>query len=313
MAQTATVNLPAASKNKTGNARWYVSTVSAINGSFTVLGASGFIGAALVAWLESHEHTVHAITRASLPSLLAGRRPAGHVIDCVGLTADFRARPLDTAEAHVGLVARCLAQLQFDSFLLLSSTRVYARASIANEDAALTALPTDPSDLYNVTKLAGEALCLADPRPSIRVARLSNVYGFGMSEETFLGQVLSEGQRTGKVVFGQAPASTKDYVSLAVVVRLLPEIATTGKHRLYNVAAGKNTSHARIANRLRDLTGWHTSFVADAPIVAHLPIDTSRLDAEFGPASGNLVADLPTLLSLQQERQCLPSTKLIAA
>ena len=128
-----------------------------------VLGAGGFIGAALVAWLESQDQVVHAVTRASLPALLAGRRPAGHVIDCVGLTGDFRVRPLDTAEAHVGVVARCLADLQFDSFLLLSSTRVYARANATHEDAALPTVPADPSDLYNVTKLAGEALCLADP------------------------------------------------------------------------------------------------------------------------------------------------------
>ena len=77
---------------------------------------------------------MHAITRAALPALLTGRRPAGHVIDCIGLTGDFRTRLLDTAEAHVSLVARCLAELCFDSFLLLSSTRVYTRASATHED-----------------------------------------------------------------------------------------------------------------------------------------------------------------------------------
>ena len=128
------------------------------NQSFTILGAGGFIGAALVTWLESQGRTVHAITRGSLQALLAARRPAGHVIDCIGLTGDFRVRPLDTAEAHVGLVARCLANLQFSSFLLLSSTRVYARADTAQEDVAISLLSADPSDVFNLTKLAGEAL-----------------------------------------------------------------------------------------------------------------------------------------------------------
>ncbi|HEY1385849.1 MAG TPA: NAD-dependent epimerase/dehydratase family protein, partial [Dongiaceae bacterium] len=144
--------------------------------SFTIIGAGGFIGAALVAALESQDQVVHAVTRASLPGLLAARRPAGHVIDCAGLTGDACARPLETAEAHVGLVARCLAELQFDSFLLLSSTRVYARAGSTREDALLSTLPGDPAELFMVTKLAGEALCLADPRPTARVVRLSNVY-----------------------------------------------------------------------------------------------------------------------------------------
>jgi len=280
---------------------------------FTILGAGGFIGAALADWLDSQGQTVHAVTRAALPALLAAHRPAGHVIDCVGLTGDFRVRPLDTAEAHVGLVARCLGDLRFESFLLLSSTRVYARASTTHEDAALPTLPADPSDLYNVTKLAGEALCLADPRPSVRVARLSNVYGIGMPAETFLGQVLREGQATANVTFRQGPASAKDYVNLVAVVTTLPAIAARGTHRVYNIAAGGNTSHAAIAYRLREITGWRTRFAADAPTVRQPPIDTTRIDAEFTPASSSLIADLPTMLAVAQEPQCSPSTKHLAA
>lgn len=288
-------------------------TVTADRSTFTILGAGGFIGATLVAWLESQDQVVHAVTRGSLPALLAGRRPAGHVIDCIGLTADFRERPLDTAEAHVGLVGRCLAQLRFDSFLLLSSTRVYAHASATHEDAALPIIPADPSDLYNVTKLAGEALCLADPRPTSRVVRLSNVYGIGMPPETFLGQVLREGRETGGVVFRQSPASAKDYVSVAAAVRMLPAIATAGRQRTYNVASGGNTSHAAIGYYLRDIAGWHTGFAPDAPTVRHPAIDTARLDAEFGPTGSNLIADLPALLGLGQDDRCSPSTRRMAA
>jgi nucleoside-diphosphate-sugar epimerase len=287
--------------------------VSIENQSFTILGAGGFIGAALVAWLESQGHTVHAITRGSLQALLAARRPAGHVIDCIGLTGDFRVRPLDTAEAHVGVVARCLANLQFASFLLLSSTRVYARADTAQEDVAISLLSADPSDLYNLTKLAGEALCLACPRPEIRVARLSNIYGPGMSGETFLGQVLREGEGTGGVVFHQSAASAKDYVNIAALVRLLPDIAVTGRSRLYNVASGRNTSHGTIAARLQQIAGWRICFAADAPTVLHPPIDTTRVTAEFGQVTCDLPADLPNLLSLTREIPCSPSTRPMAA
>jgi nucleoside-diphosphate-sugar epimerase len=287
--------------------------VSTENQSFTILGAAGFIGAALVAWLENRGCTVHAVTRASLPALFATRQPAGHVIDCIGLTGDFRVRPLDTAEAHVGLVARCLSKLRFESFLLLSSTRVYARAAITYEDAALPTLPSDPSDLYNVTKLAGEALCLADPRMACRVARLSNVYGRGMPTETFLGQVLHEGARRGGVMFHQSANSAKDYVSMDAVVRLLPEIAAHGRQRLYNVAAGTNTSHGEIADCLRCFAGWHTGFAPNAPTVRNAPIETTRITTEFGTISSSLIADLPSLLPLEQEDQCSPSTSHLAA
>ncbi|HET6195577.1 MAG TPA: NAD-dependent epimerase/dehydratase family protein [Acetobacteraceae bacterium] len=275
--------------------------VSAGHATFTVLGAGGFIGSTLAALLRSQDQAVHAVTRASLPGLLADRRPTGHVIDCIGLTGDFRTRPLDAAEAHVGLVARCLADLRFDSFLLLSSTRVYARAHTTHEDAVLAVVPADPSDLYNLTKLAGEALCLADTRAT-RVARLSNAYGGGMPAQTFLGQVLQEGHATGRVTFRQGANSAKDYVSLGAAIRLLPQIATRGRERIYNVAAGANTGHAAIARRLHDAAGWQCGFAPDAPTLVHPPIDTSRLRAEFGPADSDLLADLPALLTAAEDR-----------
>jgi nucleoside-diphosphate-sugar epimerase len=263
--------------------------------TFTILGAGGFIGRALVAWLASQEHVVHPVTRGSLPALLAARRPAGHVIDCVGLTGDACRHPLETIEAHIALVGRCLARMSCDSFLFLSSTRVYAHAETTDEGAVLPQNPADPSDLYSVTKLAGEAVCLADPRPTIRVARLSNVYGVGMPEQTFLGKLLREGQATGSIILRQAPDTEMDYVDIRTVARLLPAIATTGRRRVYNLASGINTAHADIAGALSDLVGWRATFAPDAPTVRYRPIDTSRLRGEFGSGTSDLLADLPLL------------------
>jgi len=271
--------------------------MSASTATFTILGADGFIGGALVAWLESEERVVHAITRAALPALLASRRPAGHVIDCIGLGGDVQERPLELAEAHVGLVARCLAQLRFESFLLLSSTRVYGQDGAAHEDAVLSATPADPSGLYEVTKLAGEALCLADPCRTTRVARLPDVYGIRMPAWTFLGRLLREGRANGSVVFRESAVSSRDYVSVAAVVRLLTLIATAGRSRIYNVASGHNTSHAEIAECLYTIAGWHTEFAPSAPVVRQPPIDTTRLETEFGSATSNLLGDLPGLLA----------------
>jgi len=274
---------------------------------FTILGASGYIGTALAGALECAGHRVHKVTRATLPALLETRRNAGHVIDCIGLTGDFRTRPHDTAEAHVGVTARCLAGLHFASFLFLSSTRVYARVTTTAEATSLTCAPADPSDLYNLTKLAGEAVCLADPRQTVRVVRLSNAYGGVMPNDTFLGQLLREGRGTGTVRFRQSAKSTKDYVSLAQVTRLLPAIASGGRHRLYNLAAGVNTSHAAIAVALRRHFGWHVDFVPGAPAVRFPSIDTTRLAVEFSAALSNLSADLATLVADGQEVQCSPS------
>jgi len=279
---------------------------------FTVLGAGGTIGRAVADYLRCRAQFVQTVDRAALPAFLAARRPAGHVIDCIGLTGDFRSRPLDTAEAHVGVTARCLAEVDFTSFLILSSTRVYTNAPATHEDSALVCRPTDPSDLYNLTKLAGEALCLTDPRPTVRVVRLSNVYAADPGADTFLGQVLHEGRTTGRVVFGQAPGSEKDYVSLDDVVRLLPDIAVSGRSRLYNLASGRNITHGQIAATLHARCGWNTRFMADAAELRFPPIEITRLNAEFGTPLRNLLQDLATL-SAGQEVPCSRSTRQAVA
>jgi nucleoside-diphosphate-sugar epimerase len=280
--------------------------------AFTVLGATGYVGAALVAALERGGHLVHPVTRGTLPALLETRRNAGHVIDCIGITGDFRNRPHDTAEAHVGVTARCLARLEFDSFLFLSSTRVYARAASTHEGSPLACLPADPSDLYNLTKLAGEALCLADPRPTVRVVRVSNIHGGSLPTDTFLGALLQEGRTTGSVVFRQSPRSCKDYVSLADVTHLLPLIAVYGRHRLYNLASGVNTSHAAIALLLRRHAGWRVSFAPNAPAVRFPPIDIGRLATEFGRPLSNSSEQIARLVGDGQEIQCSPSMSPVA-
>ena len=271
----------------------------------TVLGAGGFIGRALVARLRAAGRTVNAITRADLPGFFAARPPAGDVFYCIGLTADFRTRPLDTAEAHVGLVARALAELDLRSFLFLSSTRVYGRAEIGRENLPLTVQPTAPGDLYNITKLAGEALCLTDPRPTVRVARLSNVYGAGMGAKNFLGQVLAEGLARGAVTLNQSLRSAKDYIAITEVVPALLAIAERGAARLYNVASGVNTTHDAIVGRLRAALGWDATVHETAAATRFPRIDVARLSLEFGAPRNAILEDLPSLAaSLRQEVAC---------
>lgn len=278
---------------------------------FTILGAGGRIGQALVAHLSTVA-SVQAIDRAALPDFLSSTQDAGHVISCIGLTGDFRTRPLDTAEAHVGLTARILARGGFRSFLYLSSTRVYANARTTREDAALTVMPADASDLYNLTKLAGEALCLSDPRPTVRVARLSNVTHVQPDADTFLGQLIREGQEAERIVLRQDGRSAKDYIACTDVVALLPRIARGGRQRLYNLAAGRNVTHAAIAALLRAHRGWTVDFAPDAPLVHFPSIDVSRLMGEFAPALSDPLLPL-RMMPPGQEALCSQSMRRAAA
>ena len=260
---------------------------------FTIIGARGFIGGHLSAYLAARDHDVVAPERGASPSL-----DAGHVVYCAGMTADFRTKPFETVAAHVSHLADVLSRVHPESFLYLSSTRVYGASG--REDATLAVHPANPSDLYNATKIAGEALCLSQPAATVRVARLSNVYGLGMGADNFLAAVVGEAV-TGRLKLSTAFESEKDYIDVNDVVRAIERIALRGRHRLYNVASGRNITHRALAERLTRLTRCTLAIAPDAPCVRYPIIDTRRLAAEFDIAEpwapAELLARLPRLIS----------------
>lgn len=257
--------------------------------SFTVLGASGYIGSRLVAHLASQGHPVWAPARGDAGVF---SQPLGHVLYCAGLTADFRTRPFDTVDAHVGLLADVLRRSQFESLLYLSSTRVYMGAASTDEDAPLQVLPGDPSYLYNLTKLTGESLCHASGRAQVRVARLSNVVGPGMdaSSGNLVADLLHQACQ-GHVALHSDPRSSKDYVHLADVLDWLPAIALAGRAAVYNVASGLQATHAQWLEWLHERTGCTVQWPQDAPLQQFPPIAAQRLQAEFGVRPRPVFAD----------------------
>lgn len=265
----------------------------------TVLGATGFVGRHLIRHLAASGIACEAPRRDDVGVSGAGLfgRDLGHVIYCIGVTADFRRRPFETVDAHVTLLAELLRRGRFASLLYLSSTRVYQGAAATAEETRLSVSPSDPSDLYNLTKLTGEALCLWHPDPGVRVARLSNVYGVDPESDNFLPSVLRDAIVRGRVLLGTGRASEKDYVAVEDVAAALTGIAFGGRHRLYNVASGENVSHGAILDRIAAETGCAVEVAPGAPDVRFPPIDTGRLRAEFGWRPGLLPDALPALVA----------------
>jgi nucleoside-diphosphate-sugar epimerase len=259
----------------------------------TVLGASGFVGRHFVARARAAGHTVATPPRGDL-SLFDD--DAGHVIYCVGMTADFRRRPYDTVDAHIGLLTELLRRGRFASLLYLSSTRVYQRSTDTKETATLSARPEDPSDLYNLSKMMGESLCLSRPEATVRAARLSNVYGVDPGSENFLPSILRDALERGHVTLGLGRGSEKDYVAVEDVADALLRIALEGRERLYNVASGENVSNGALLDALAALTGARVDVTADAPEIRFPPIDVSRLAGEFDWRPRRLPDELPRLL-----------------
>lgn len=257
-----------------------------------VLGSRGFIGSHLVRRLRATG--VEPLTPGKGESL-AGRR-LGLVYHCAGLTADFRTRPYDTVDAHVGLVESVLRSTEFDGLVYLSSTRVYLGAADTTESADLTVNPRRPDDLYNLSKLTGEALCLASGHPDVRVARLSNVLGPGMPEANFVASVMLDAVERGVVRLRSALDSAKDYLDVDDAVDMLLAIGTRGGSGIYNVASGVNTTHRELLDVVRRETGCVVDVAPDAPPQVFPPVRIDRIRAEFAFTPRPLHAVLPPLL-----------------
>ncbi|QEI07243.1 NAD(P)-dependent oxidoreductase [Pigmentiphaga aceris] len=259
----------------------------------TVLGARGFVGSHLVAHLTAQGYDCHAPARGAE----LGREPMGHVIYAIGLTADFRSRPLDTVEAHVCVLRQLIASGNFDSLTYLSSTRVYTGASDTSETAVLRVNPNDPSDLYNISKLMGESLCLHAGLPNIRIARLSNIVGLRPDPDIFIDQLLEEGRRSGKVVLRTALTSKKDYLYIDDAVSLLTRIALSAEHGIFNVASGEAVENGDIARFLERDMGFAVSVLPDAPEWYFAPVDVSKVRTHFGFAPVAFSEYFPRYLS----------------
>ena len=265
---------------------------------FTVLGASGFVGSHLVAELRRRDVEVAAPRRDDWHDAL--RSHPGHVLYCAGLTADFRAHGADAVRAHVCRLLEVIERDSFESLVYLSSTRVYRGSESGSENSTFRVDPSSPDDLYNLSKLTGEALCLSRGDGRIRVARLSNAYGSDWMSTNFLMSVVRAAADTGAVEMETAAESRKDYIAIEEAVRLLLAIAERGRQALYNVASGESTTNGEIAAVLERL-GVRVTVRPDAPVVVFPPVDVSRTSAEFQPARRALVDDLPQLIATYRE------------
>lgn len=246
---------------------------------FTILGASGFLGSALVLHLQKLGRQVRAVRR---EEGLALGQPLGHVIYAIGVTADFRGRPFDTMDAHVSQITRLLREGEFSSLTYLSSTRVYEGNDNTCEDSAISVRPASPSALYNISKIAGESICLNSGRANVRVARLSNVVGIGPGQDTFVDQLLREGLAHGGLTLRSHPASAKDYIALDDALGLLVAVTERGKAAIYNIASGEQTSHREVLDIIAAETGWSVAVDETAARTDFPPIDIGRIRREFG-------------------------------
>jgi nucleoside-diphosphate-sugar epimerase len=244
----------------------------------TVLGASGFIGSNLTNYLKKQGYSYIAPLRDDI-SIYS--KPLGHIVYAIGLTADFRTRPLDTVEAHVCILRKLLAEVEFESLTYLSTARFYRYAQSTSEQVSFSMNPTRFDSIYDLSKLLGESMCLHSGRKNIKIARLSNVIGLRNDCDIFIDQVLNDIVNKGSILFKDSINSSKDYISVEDISPILTHLSLSPETGCFNIASGENTSNLKILNFLKskfsfEFLGSGCEEPTDVP-----PIDISRAQRIF--------------------------------
>ncbi len=243
----------------------------------TVLGARGFVGARLAEALEADGAEVFRPLKDD-PALF--ERDLGVVYYCAGLTADYAVRPFDTVEAHATLVASLAKSARFSRLIYTSSTRLYdtSSAALMDEDAPLTFDPSQPRQIYDLSKALGENITLTQMDGRGSVARLSNVFDWRDGSPGFLSEWLVAARSRRELELQSSPHIARDYIHLDEVVAALRAMADKPGLGVVNVASGELVTNGAIA-RVFEEAGYGVTFTGTADPPPPPRADISRLKA----------------------------------
>ncbi len=262
----------------------------------TVVGARGFVGSAVAARARAQGADVVECRHDDLPP----SGSLGTAIYCSGIAWGAERRPLEAYDLHVAAVSNLVRTGRCDRVVYLSSTRVYDGAAGTSEETAIALRSDRPGDVYPLSKAAGESAVLS-ASPENRVVRASNIFGPSVRSELFLSDILRQAARTGRIALRSSLDSSKDYVGVDDVAELLLQIGRRSRHRIYNVAAGSNTTHRSLLDAIAAALPVTVDVPEGAPTVVVPEIDVARVSAEFAFAPRAVVEDVPRLVAAFRE------------
>lgn len=260
---------------------------------FTVFGARGYIGNHLAKHLELHGHEVTKPVQDEIPE-----KDLGHIIYCIGLTADYSSRPFDTVTAHVSFFAELLRKARFNSCTYLSSTRLYDSLGNTNvsEDAVLQLAPNNSRHLYDLSKALGESIGLHCGRKGVHIARLACVYGGDITTPGFIHDLVKTAKK-GQFIIDSYSNLYRDYIHIDDVCQGLTHIALTGRSDIYNMASGQNILNSQIFDKLEQLLGQHFKHNGQAKSIPKTPsINIDRIRKELGLQPRALLNELSHMI-----------------
>ena len=252
---------------------------------FTILGSKGFIGSNIEKFLKELGHECY--TPEIRNHDLSGES-LGHVIFAIGVP-NFMERPFDAVEGHVCSLKKILEKCRYESLVYFSGTRVYSRMSSTNEDEPVLVNSLEHNDLYGISKLMGESLCIATKNPNVKIVRLSNVTGFNPDTHLFLPSIIQEAVQTNKIKIFTSLKSEKDYIYINDVNNLIYKIMINGRDKIYNVASGQNVTSGQLLEKIKSITNCDIEISPNAPEYSFPIVSINKIKKEFNFKPTNII------------------------
>jgi len=258
---------------------------------FVVTGASGFIGKAVCDLLARSGHRVFAVSRRLEALSSAPERASCVHLAGSSVPAEVESDPQAHAQAAETLTKKIL-DLRFRKVVYASSAAVYGDRA---EQPRTENSPVDPRSAYARLKLAQEAAFLASGHV---VARLSNVYGPGMSRENVLSRILDQLRQSGRVKLREL-VSVRDYLFVSDAARALADLASSDLQGVYNVSTGKGTRVDELVSLMARLEGRTIALASEtAGAPSTLVLEPRKIAEDLGwRAAVSLEEGLASLLS----------------
>ncbi len=245
---------------------------------YTIFGSTGRIGSFLKKYITLDGHDVYCPARKDYYS---SNRNLGHIIYCSGITTDFKNRSFDLIQSHVCLLFYLLKETSFDSFNYISSSRLNFPKKSAIKKIHPEFYGDYEIDIYNASKLAGEALCLNSNKPNVKISRVCNVVNPNdKSRQNFLSDICGQA-KSGEIRLNSSLKTKKNYIFIDDLAYLLKVIGPYGKKSFYNIGSNNMISNDEIVEKLVKLTNCKYILNKNVKTTFEPKIDISDMIEEF--------------------------------
>jgi len=229
-----------------------------------LLGASGFLGQAIVAQLAGAGADVHGFSSRTLDltkpaafsvlDALAG--PETTLIFASAVTPD-KGRTVDALDGNLQMamnVGRYLEGHPFRKVVYVGSDAVYPMS----DDVVTEASPVEPADFYALAKYAGERVlanvCGAAKIPLV-IVRPTGVYGAGDTHNSYgPNRFISQIHNERKVSLFGVGDDIRDHVYVDDVAAAVVDLAASDATGVFNIASGESRSFGSVVEQLQALS-----------------------------------------------------------